>query len=142
MNIKTKQQKSIKTKSAVAALLTVIIISAVVLIMAYTASMLGLGELDLGYTSQKGAETLSVADGCIEETMRRIRLDTNYGVGAGEISLTVSNGSCIIQVTDLGGNQRRITVVGTSGDYNKKIQTEITLDNNVISINSWEEKED
>ena len=126
----------------VAAILTVVIVAAAALIMAYTASMLGLGELDLGYTSQKGAEALSVADGCMEETMRRIRLNTNYGVGAGTINLSVSNGSCIINVEDLGGNQRRITVTGTTGDYNKKIQTTLTLTGNVITINSWEEKSD
>jgi len=126
----------------VAAILTVVIVTAAALIMAYTASMLGLGELDLGYTSQKGAEALSVADGCIEETMRRIRLNTSYGVGAGTINLSVSNGSCIINVEDLGSNQRRITVTGTTGDYNKKIQTTLTLTGNVIAINSWEEKSD
>jgi len=130
-------------KSAVAALLTIIIVSAAALIMAYSASILGLGELDLGYTSQKGTEALSVADGCTEEVLRRIRLNTDYGVGLGDISLTVSNGSCIIQVSDLGGNQRRISVVGTiNNEYYKKIQVDLTLTNNVINIDSWEEKQD
>jgi len=135
----TKKQKN---QRGVAALLTIIIVAAATLIMAYSASLLGLGELDLGYTSQKGAEAFSVSDGCMGETLRRIRLDTSHGVGAGDISLSVSNGSCIINVTDLGSNQRRITLTGTVGDYNKKVEAEITLSGNVITINSWEEKDD
>ena len=130
-------------QSAVAALLVIIIISAAALIMAYSASILGLGELDMGYTSQKGTESFSVADGCMEEVLRRIRLNTDYGVGEGEISLTVSNGSCIIQVSDLGGNQRRVSVVGKiNNEYYKKIQVDLTLTGNVITIDTWEERTD
>lgn len=134
--------KIINNQKGVAALLTIVIVAAAALIMAYSSSLLGLGELDLGYTSQKSSEAFAVADGCMEETLRRIRLDTNYGVGVGDINLTVSNGSCIINVKDLGGNQRRITITGTSGDYNKKIEAEITLSGNVIAIDSWQEKSD
>jgi len=108
--------------------------------MAYSASILGLGELDLGYTSQRGSEAFSVADGCTEETMRRMRIDTSYGVGAGSINISVSNGSCIIDVEDLGAGQRKITVLGASGNYNKKITTILTLSGNVITIDSWSEK--
>ena len=131
--------KIIKTQKGVAALFAIVIIAAGTLLMAYTASLLGLGELDLGYTFQKGAEAFSVADGCVEESLRRIRLDTSYGIGEGDISLSVSNGSCIINVVDLGGNQRRISVAGISSNYNKRIQAEISLIGNIININSWEE---
>ena len=129
-----------KSPSAIAALLTILIVSSVALIMAYTASILGLGELDMGYTVQRGSESLSVADGCMEETLRRIQLNTNYGVGEGSLNLTVSNGSCIIEVTDLGNNQRRVVVNSMSGDYYKLIQVDLTLNNNLIVIDSWEEK--
>jgi hypothetical protein len=153
----TKKHKNIKTEincqlsivkgvrsanDGFAALLTIVIVSAAVLIMAYNASLLGLGELDLGYTSQKGGETLSIAEGCLEETLRQIRLDTNYGIGAGTINLTVSNGSCTITVADLGSDQRRVTITGTNDIYNKKIEATLTLTGNVIAINSWIEKDD
>src|SRR3989338_7442802 len=97
------------------ALLTVLIIGVVALTMATSASLLGLGELELGYTYQKSGEAFSVADGCMEEAMRRLRLNANYGVGAGVITLTVASNSCTITVEDIGSNQRRITVTGQSG---------------------------
>ncbi|MDA2922328.1 hypothetical protein MYX07_03620 [Patescibacteria group bacterium AH-259-L07] len=139
--MRTLEHENVNSKSAVAALLVVIIVSAVALLMAYSASILGIGELDLGYTAQQGAESFSIADGCIEETLRRIRLNPNYGIGAGQIGLTVSNGTCIIQVTDLGSNQRRITVAATMGEYHKEIEATLTLTGNIISIGSWREVE-
>lgn len=117
-----------------AALFTVIIVSATVLIMAYSASVLGLGELELGYTSQRGAETFHLADGCMEEAMRRLRLDTNYTTS----TLNLDSGSCIITVSGAGSN-RTIVVNSTVENYNKKIQSDVTLNGNVITVDSWEE---
>ncbi len=121
-------------QSGVAALLTVVIVAAATLIMSYSASLLGLGELDMGYTSSLGAEAFSVADGCMEEAFRRIRLDTNYNGG----SLGLGSGTCIIGVV-ANGNNRTITVTGTVLEYNKKIEANLILSGNVITIDSWEE---
>ena len=134
-----KRKKNVNKDYGVAAIFIVVVISAASLLMAKSAAMLGLGELELGYTSQKGAEAFSVADGCVEEALRRIKLDTNYGIGMGTINLTVSNGSCSIDIVDLGGNQRRIVVNGNVGSYNKKIQVAISLAGSIISITSWQE---
>ena len=146
------QNRNAKTESSniapqrrthgIAALLTIVIVGASVLIMAFGASFLGLGELDLGYNSQKGEEAFFVADGCMDEALRNIRLNIGYGVGTGSISLSVENGSCIIDVTDLGGNTRMVVVTGTSGSYNKKIRSVYALSGNVITSTSWEERAD
>ncbi len=130
---------NVKRTNGVAALVVVVVIGAAALLMGLTSAALGLGELESGYTAQKSSEAFGIADGCLEETYRHIRLDTGYGVGAGTINLTVDNGSCTIVVTDLGSGQRRIVATGSTGDYHKKIQAEITLSGNVITINSWQE---
>lgn len=129
------------SQSGVAALFTIVVVAAATLVMAYTASLLGMGELDLGYTFQRGGEAFSLADGCLEEALYRIRRDSNYGLGAGDIPLDFSNGSCIINLT-ANNNQRIITVRGTVEDYNKKLEATITLSGNQIIIDSWQEKED
>jgi hypothetical protein len=125
-----------KGEKGIAALLTIVIVAAATLIMAYSSSLLGLGELELGHTSQKGEEAFAVADGCMEEALRRIRVNTSYTGG----SLNVSNGSCTITVT--GSGPYTITVTGTVGDYNKKIATGVSVASRVLTINSWEEKND
>ena len=129
----------LRKKEGFGALLAVVVIGAVTLILALSAALLGLSELDLGFISQKGAEAFSVADGCMEETLRRIRLDSTFGVGAGTINITVTNGSCTVNVTDLGSNQRRIIVTGTTDIFNKRIQVELTITGVVLQISSWEE---
>jgi hypothetical protein len=119
----------------VAAILTIVIISAAALIMAFSSSILGLGELDLGVSSSSGEEALSIADGCMDEAMRRIRLDTNYSGDA----LSQTNGACIISVVP-SGNDRTITVTASTTDsYYKKLEVGITLSGNVITLNTWEE---
>lgn len=138
--------KSTTSPVGFSALLTVLIIGVAALTMAYSASLLGLGELELGYTAQKGGEAFYAADGCLEETLRRLRLNANYGVGAGIISLTIGNNSCTITIDDLGGNQRQIIVKGESKGYYKKIRAVATVALqpvlNIVTINSWEERSD
>ena len=119
------------------ALLTIIIVSASTLIMAISSSLLGMGELDLGYTTGRAGETLVLADGCLEEALWKIKKNVSY---SGE-SLVLSNGSCIINVAS-NGNDRTITVIGTVENYNKKIEVNLTLSGNQITINSWREKDD
>jgi len=131
IKIKTNQQ-------GIAALVVIVIVAAVGLLVAQSASFLGLGELGLGYTSQKGGEAFALADGCMEEAFRRIRLDTSY---TGNPSLTVVNGSCTISVV-VSGSDRTITVIGnTTDEYYATIESQISLFGNVITINSWAQKE-
>lgn len=136
----SNQLKLVKTDNrGVAALLTIVIVGAATLIMAYTASILGFGELSMGYTSQKGAETFSIADGCVEEALLRLRIDNNY---SGE-TLSLGEGSCIISVSGAGAS--RTVVVESSLDvYNKKLQVDITIsgsNNEIITIDNWQESE-
>lgn len=147
LNFKLKRKNlqseicNLKSERGVAALLTIIIVSAATLIMAVSASLLGLGELELGYTSQRGGEALSAAEGCMEDTLRRVRTDSTYSANA-TTTLTVSNGSCTIFVAQSGANSTT-TVLGTVTDqnssYNKRIRAAYSLSGNVITLNSWEE---
>lgn len=116
------------------AILTVVIIGAAALIMAVAASYLGLGELDMGYVSQKGGETFAVADGCAEEALRHLRINTSY---TGD-TLSLGGGSCIISISTAGAD-RTITVTSTIGDFNKSLEINLTLSGDVITINSWSE---
>ena len=134
------KNSNIHQQRGVAALVAVVVISAAALIIAWNASMTGLGELESGYASQKGSEAMSIAEGCIDETFRRIRLDTSFGL-SGSVQLLLANGSCIIQVVDLGSNTRRITATAqTNTNYYKKIETTVILAGNVITLMGWEEK--
>ncbi len=122
------------------ALLAVVIIGAASLLVVLNASTLGLGDLDFGYTSQKGAEALALADGCMEETFRRIRLYPSYGVGSGTITLSLASGSCTIDVSGVNP-ARTVVVTGIVGEYQKKLEANLTLSGSTITLVSWKERE-
>ncbi|HMB26384.1 MAG TPA: hypothetical protein VKP03_03125 [Patescibacteria group bacterium] len=125
-----------KNKKGVAALLTIVIIAAAVLVMAYTASILGLGELEMGYTMQKAGGAFSLADACMEEALIKLRFDSSY---SGE-NLNIDDGSCIIGVTG-SGSDRTVISESSIDNYYKKIQAQITISGDDIIIDSWQEVE-
>lgn len=126
----------VNNEKGMVALVTIIIVAAATLIMAFNASLLGIGELDLGYTSQKASEAMSVADSCAEEALRRLRFDSGYSGG----SLNVGDGSCIIDIVNSGNYI--IIVDGSVGEYNKKIQLDVILNGSNTIIDSWQEVEE
>lgn len=128
------QKRKLEKQKGAAALLTVLIIGASSLVMAYTASQLGWGELEMGYDNYRGKQTLSLAEGCANEALQRLKFDPSYG---GD-NLSLGSGSCIITVTE-SGNDRSIAVTATAFDYTRELDINITLDNGDIIINSWQE---
>ncbi|PLX28387.1 hypothetical protein C0581_02560 [Candidatus Parcubacteria bacterium] len=130
MNFKFQISNSTK---GIAALLTIVIIGAAALLMAFSASILGLGDLDMGYVAQKGKQASAFADACLEEGLHRLRLDENYSGNA----LSLGENSCIISIT-AQGQDRIIVVESQLGDFYEKKQAELTLNNNSISLSSWE----
>lgn len=125
--------------SGFVALLTIIVIAAMTLLVSLNASLLGLGELDLGYTSQKGGEVYAIADGCAEESLRRFRLDTSYTGG----SITTKNGSCIIEIIATAPNATSTVTASTMSLYYKTVQVAFEYTNEArpaLTILSWAEQ--
>ena len=147
-----------------AALIAIVAIGAAALIIAYNASLLGLGELESGYTSQQGSEAFSLAEGCMDEALRRLRIAPTLAstfsppvLGGGSCSVTIaqaqiSGGSPVSCATPVAGGSIVVTATGctaascpsTSG-YSKKICAELTINTttppgiNAITISKWEE---
>ena len=117
-----------------AALITVLVISASALIMAYSASILGLGELEMGYDSGRGGETLALADGCREEALLQLKRDPNYLGG----TLSMTRGSCIIKVEDLG-QTHAITIDATTGYYTKHLETQVVVASGTVTALTWKQ---
>jgi hypothetical protein len=93
------------------ALITVIILIAATLVMVTSGLLISLGDVDNGYTIAQGDEALTVADGCLEETLRRLRLDSSYG--STTENLTVANGSCVVDVViTMQISKRRLQSLG------------------------------
>ena len=120
-------------KRGAAALLLVVILGVAALLMAVGASRLSLGEIEMGYNAQKGAEAFGVADGCAEEALERLRVDAGYTGG----SLPLGGGTCIITVVT--GANTVIDATGSVGGYHRRIEISLTLNNHIITIFRWNE---
>jgi hypothetical protein len=125
-----------------AALLVVVTLGAAAVVIALGAVRLGVSELDLGYLAQRSGAVLAVADGCLDEVLRRLRFDPNYGVGAGSFSVPVDDGSCTMTVVDLGAGRRQLTAVGAAGSYRRKVAVEVNLSGPAFVVERWEERTD
>jgi len=131
----------LKSQKGIAVLLIVIVITSIALSMSLGAFFLGIGRIELGYTSRRSGELLNVARGCIEETLLQIKSNLNYGLDSGDISLNIGNSSCIINVSGTSSN-RIIIASSTVSNFYKKIQVDLTLSENTITDTSWEEQTD
>lgn len=128
----------------IAALMIIVILGSAALILAVSSSLLGLGELDNAVTREEGSEALVLTEGCLDESLRRTRLNVNYGLTAppSPIVLAVSNGSCTINVS-ANGSERTVSIVGnTSNNFYKKIEAKFSLSGNIVTLVSWVEKDD
>ena len=131
----SKILKFYKNQEGAALLLAVVLLTAAVLVMATSVFSLGLGELDMGYTYQCGEETFAIADGCLEETLRRIKLNSTYSG-----TLALGRGSCTIGVTTGTANQRIINIAATVNNCNKRITATSTISNGEVTLDAWSEQ--
>lgn len=119
--------------------IAVMVVSAALFVIAVTNINVGIGDADLSLISSKGEQAYAVAEGCAQEALRQMRRTSSYGVGAGTITFTTSLGSCTIDIIDLGGNQRRVSVVGTTGGSSRRLMLTATVGGTMITIQSWQE---
>ncbi|OGF26844.1 hypothetical protein A2303_01765 [Candidatus Falkowbacteria bacterium RIFOXYB2_FULL_47_14] len=122
-------------KSGFATLVAVIIIGAVSLVMAKNATILDLGEINAAFAYDRGEEALAIAEGCVEETIRRFTLDPDYS--ANGFNLSLGSGNCVID-TVANGIVREITVVGRTDNFYRTVNAAISLTDEGMVLESWD----
>lgn len=121
-------------RRGIATLIVVVIVSAVALMIAMTATLKGIDETQTGAHQNKSLETFSATDGCLDEGLLELSNNSSY---TGE-TLTLGDISCTIVVTGIGIS-RTINVVATYGtDYDREIEATVTLSPEFV-ITSWTE---
>ncbi|MFH0891874.1 MAG: hypothetical protein V1867_03785 [Candidatus Falkowbacteria bacterium] len=121
--------------SGFATLVAVIIIGAVSLVMAKNATILDLGEIDEALAFNRGEEAFMIAEGCVEETIRRFTLDPDYS--ASGLNLSLGSGDCVID-TVANGIVREIRAVGRTDNFYRTVNAAISLTDEGIVLESWE----
>ncbi|HSW87945.1 MAG TPA: hypothetical protein VLG12_02160 [Candidatus Saccharimonadales bacterium] len=115
------------------AILTVLIISAVVLIIATTVSLLAIGEAQSAFALFKGEDTITFVEGCMEDALLKARNNNSYTSG----SITRPEGTCTITISK-AGTTWTVMATTTNTQYARTVQAVITRGSQ-MAITSWKE---
>ncbi len=126
----------LKNNSGAAALFIVLAISVISFLIAKNVSILGLGELDMSYTSSKEKEVFYLAESCLEEVLYHLQNDSSYTAN-GEV-LNLEGGSCLINIT-ANGSLRLINIEANKDNYYKNLNAKIEIFPNKIVLQSFNE---
>lgn len=122
------------------ALISVLIISAVLLLIALGASQFSLGQSTMAIQRNQSLKSYYLAQACAEEALMRLKEDLGY---RGEEVLNINGASCqILRIEGSGNKDRIIKTLSNAHNQTKKIKIEIERVNPEIEIKSWQEVAD
>lgn len=122
------------------ALISVIIISALIILIASSSNLISISESSMGLKEGQSWEAFYLANACGEEALIKLKESLKY---KGDETLIFENGTCTILSGTGAGNQNRMIKVSASA-YNivRKIKIVINHVNPEIDIKSWLEVTD
>lgn len=122
------------------ALISVIIISALIILIASSANLISISESNMGLRERQSWEAFYLANACGEEALMKLKESLKY---KGDETLIFENGTCTILSGTGAGNQNRMIKISASA-YNivRKIKIVINRVNPEIDIKSWLEVTD
>jgi len=133
----------LKKRKGAVALITIIVISAVLLTIGLTLSAIGHNEIVLSGVFRDGETAFAIADACTEEGLSRLKQDAGFTT----TTFTIDGGSCGVTVSNISGNTYRILGTGQFKDNIRIIDANVTIKFNgqgnakTVQINSWVEAE-
>jgi len=126
-----------KNQQGYIALMSLIIISVLVVLIASSANLLSISESVMGLQENQGWEVYYLANACAEEALMKLKNDLNY---SGNETLGFDNGNCTIKPLEGTGSENRIIKTsGTAYNQVRKIRIEINRVSPDTEIKSWQE---
>lgn len=119
------------------ALISILIISAVMLAVGVGLSLRSIGETNMVLSEELSNRTLALSDACAEHALLELKNDLNY---FGNESIIINGESCDILTIDGSGNlNRTVKTQSAVSNYVKKIKVEVSQVSPAMEIASWEE---
>jgi hypothetical protein len=115
------------------ALLTVIILSSVILMLAVNVTLLGISSQGNVFYISKSGQVFVEGEGCVEEALLQLKRNADYTGGA----LTAGSVSCTAVVSGTGSN-RTVAVIATAGDFTRDFALTVQIDP-AFAILNWDE---
>ena len=119
------------------ALISVLIISAVLLLIVLGISQSSIGQSTMVIQRNQDSEVYCLAQACAEEALMKLKEDLEY---QGEETLNIGGKSCTILTIEGSGNKDRVVKTSSLVDNQvKRIKIEIDRVNPNCRIKSWQE---
>lgn len=125
---------TLHSKRGVIALVTVVIMGAMLLSLGLAIASLAQTELIIASSVAHEREAFSLATTCIEEAAHRLKLNASYAGG----TVPLGTQSCTVSVSG-SGSTRTVIASSTSDIYTKSVTVTLTLKQNAaLNARAWE----
>lgn len=122
------------------ALISILIIGAIVLTISIGLSLRSIGETNMSLGEQESHRALALANLCAEQALMKLENTLNY---AGGEPVTIGSKSCdILTISGSGNFNRTIKTQSVVSGYTKKVRVEVSQISPTMQITSWEEVSD
>jgi len=123
------------------ALISILIISALMLTISIGLSLRSIGETKMALAEQLSSRALALADACAEHALEKLKEDLNYS--GNETIIIDGSDTCDVLATEGSDNNNRIVKTqATISDYVRKIKADIAVVNPEMQFNYWNEVAD
>lgn len=126
----------IKKPKGYITLITTLIISAVISLIATSIILLGIGTSRSSFAIKESNQAKALANACAEEALQQIRSSDNF---SGPGTLALSGGTCNYSVAQNGGENRTIIATGISDQMVRKVEINLSAMHPSLIIDSWSE---
>jgi len=133
--LNTKNYK-LKTNNGFIALVTVLIIFAIVLLVGLSIGLLSINEAQMGLKKSQSSQAYYLANLCVEDALMKLKENINY---SGNETIETESGSC--QILPIEGKWT-IKTISNFQNQVKKIKIIISQVNPKMIISSWQEVAD
>lgn len=130
----------IHKKDGAAALITIIVLFAVILATGLVIAKFSLNELALDQDLNNSNQALHIAESCSDEASFRLKQNSSYTGG----SISMTDGDCSVSVSG-SGSTRTLTVSASLGSLTRELSIDVDLDQNLgatadrTTITTWYE---
>lgn len=122
------------------ALISILIVLAIVLSIAISASFFGIIESQMGLSQSLAAQSYYLANACAETALMKLKSNLKY---QGNEQISIDNQTCMINLIEGSGNRNRtIKTYSAANNQTKKIVVKIIQVRPDTVIRSWQEVAD